>query len=65
MTRTTKVRVRFDNGTKAEAVISTDGVELTRDEAKYQHDDAVDSVINSLRTLRYVGTAPLRNVIIG
>ena len=62
MVRTSRVRVKFDNGTVSEAIVRTKGVELTRDEAQRQHDEAVDSVSQAIRTLAYVGTAPLRAV---
>lgn len=62
MKRTTKVQVKFDNGTTATAIVTTVGTDLTREEAKSQHDEAIDNVVGALRTLPYAGTAPIRNV---
>ena len=62
MKRTTKVRVKFEGGTVAEATVSTTGVDLLRHEAQSQHDEAVDRVVGAIRTLPYAGDAPLRAV---
>lgn len=62
MTRTSRVRVNFDNGTIAETIVRTIGKDLTREEANRQHDEAVDNVVNAIRSLPYAGQAPLRAV---
>jgi hypothetical protein len=70
MLRKSVVRVKFDNigsfrkrsGNTVEAIVRTNGRNLTRDEAQTQHDAAVDRVVDAIRSLPYVGTAPLRAV---
>jgi hypothetical protein len=70
MLRKSVVRIKFDNvgsfrkrnGNHVEVIVRTNGKNLTRDEAQEQHDSAVDKVVEAVRTLPYVGTAPLRAV---
>jgi hypothetical protein len=65
MKRVSTVKVKFNNGQFATAIITIDSrikTRLTRDEAQHQHDEAVDNVVSALRSLPYVGTAPLRSV---
>ena len=62
MKRTSTVKVIFEDGTRASAIVSTSGNSLTRDEAQTQHDRAVDSIADTLRDLRFVSVAPWRRV---
>ncbi len=63
MKRKTIVNVNFGEHGIAQAVVTTRGAEgLTRDEQQWQHDKAVDNVVEALRELPYMGSAPLRNV---
>lgn len=69
MKRVSRVRVDFDDtnykgkrGTFADIVVKTNSTGLTMDEARQQHDDAVDGIVSAARTMRYAGTAPMRCV---
>ena len=68
MKRTSRVRVYFEkkqrgkNTNFVDVLVKTNGVGLTRDEAETQHDAAIDRVVEAVRHLPYVGTAPLRSV---
>jgi hypothetical protein len=62
MKRTSKVKVNFDDGTRVQVVVTTEGNHLMRDEAQQQHDDAVDGCVSAVKTLRYAGIAPYRCV---
>lgn len=69
MKRVSRIRIAFDSnnykgkrGNFAEAIVTNNGVGLTRDEAQSRHDEAVDKVVEAIRTLPYTGTAPLRSV---
>jgi hypothetical protein len=67
MKRKSTVKIRFDNGTVASAVVTTNSpsrIFLTRRESKQQHDEAVDKIADALRSLPYVPNAPLRTVTI-
>jgi hypothetical protein len=62
MKRISTVKVAFEDGTRAEAVVTTSGRQLTREEAQTQHDRVVDRIAESLRDLSYTSTAPWRRV---
>jgi hypothetical protein len=63
MKRTSTVRVKFDSDNYAEAVVTTfTKGGLTRDEAQKTHDEATDNVVGAIRSLPFLGSAPLRNV---
>jgi hypothetical protein len=61
MKRTSKVKINHD-GTIVEAVVKTSTKHLSRFESEQQHDVAVDRVVEALRHIPYLGTAPLRSV---
>lgn len=62
MTRTSKIRIKFTDGSTAETIVRTISRELTRDEQQEQHDAMIDAVVDVMRYMKYAGTAPLRAV---
>ena len=69
MKRVSRVRINFDDsnykgkrGSFVEAIVTTKASGLTLDEARHQHDTAIDKVVEAIRDLPYVPTAPLRSV---
>jgi hypothetical protein len=70
MLRKSTVRIKFDklgqrrnrDGNFVEVIVRTNGMNLSRDEAQEQHAAPVDKVVDAVRHLPYVGTAPLRSV---
>ena len=64
MKRVSKIRIKYEGGTVADVTVKLDsnGKQLTRDEAKLQHDEAVDAVIASIRDIRFERVATFRNI---
>lgn len=62
MKHSSTVIVKFASGAIAKSIVKTEGTQLTREEARHQHDTAVDNVVGALRELPYAGQAPLRSV---
>lgn len=64
MKRKTTIRIQYDDGQTAEAIVTTNNkkARLARFEAAAQHDHAVDAVVQALRNIPYAPAAPLRAV---